>query len=89
MNPSAYVALAVAITAVMLLVGAFVGRPGGLIALGIVASLGLGATSAIEASTDWETGGETLNIRPVSSLGVQDVYTVPNGQITARPVRRP
>ncbi len=81
-TPSAYVALAVAITAVMLLVGAFVGRPGGLIALGIVASLGLGATSAIEASTDWETGGETLNIHPVSSLGVQDVYTVPNGQIT-------
>ena len=34
--PSAYVALALAITAVMLIVGAFVGRPGGLIALGIV-----------------------------------------------------
>ena len=48
----------------MLLVGAFVGRPGGLIALGIVASLGLGITSAVEASTDWETGGETLTVRP-------------------------
>ena len=40
-QPSAYVALAVAVIAVMLLVGAFVGRPGGLIALGIIASLGL------------------------------------------------
>jgi len=81
-DPSAYVALAVAITAVMLLVGAFVGRPGGLIALGIFASLGLGATSAVEASTDWQTGGETMRVAPVSSIGVQDTYSVPNGQIT-------
>ena len=85
-DPSAYVALAVAIIAVMLLVGAFVGRPGGLIALGIFASLGLGATSAVEASTDWQTGGETVNVAPVSSIGVQDVYTVPNGADHPRPV---
>ncbi len=81
-DPSAYVALAVAIIAVMLLVGAFVGRPGGLIALGIFASLGLGATSAVEASTDWQTGGETMNVAPLTSIGVQDVYTVPNGQVS-------
>jgi hypothetical protein len=81
-QPSAYVALAVAIIAVMLVIGAFVGRPGGLIALGIVASLGLGITSAVEASTDWQTGGETLSITPTSSVAVQDTYTVPNGQIT-------
>ncbi len=81
-QPSAYVALAVAVIAVMLLVGAFVGRPGGLIALGIIASLGLGVTSAVEASTDWETGGETLRLSPVSAIAVQDTYTVPNGQIT-------
>ncbi len=85
-QPSAYVALAVAIIAVMLLVGAFVGRPGGLIALGIFASLGLGVTSAVEASTDWQTGGETLNVTPTSAIAVQDVYSVPNGQIDARPV---
>ena len=51
---------------VMLLIGAFVGRPGGLIALGLVASLGLGITSAVEASTDWQTGGETLNATPIT-----------------------
>jgi len=81
-EPSAYVALAVAIIAVMLLIGAFVGRPGGLIALGIFASLGLGLTSAVQASTDWQTGGETLNVTPTRAVAVQDVYTVPNGQIT-------
>ncbi len=81
-TPSAYVALAVAITAVMLLVGAFVGRPGGLIALGIVASLALGITSAVEASTNWETGGETMRVAPTSAIAVQDVYTVPNGQLS-------
>ena len=81
-QPSAYVALAVAVIAVMLLVGAFVGRPGGLIALGIFATLGLGVTSAVEASTDWQTGGETLTARPTRSLAVQDVYSVPNGQVT-------
>ncbi len=81
-QPSAYVALALAVIAVMLLIGAFVGRPGGLIALGIFATLGLGITSAVEASTDWQTGGETLTARPTSALAVQDVYTVPNGQVT-------
>jgi phage shock protein PspC (stress-responsive transcriptional regulator) len=81
-TPSAYVALAVAITAVMLLVGAFVGRPGGLIALGILTSIGLGVTSIVEASTDWETSGETLNVRPLTAVGVQDVYSVPNGELS-------
>jgi hypothetical protein len=80
-NPSTYVAVPVAITGLMLLVGAFVGRPGGLIALGIVSSLGLGMTSAVEASTDWETGGETLRVTPTSAVAVEDSYTVPNGEI--------
>ena len=81
-DPSAYVALALAITTVMLLVGAFVGRPGGLIALGIVGSIALGVTSAVEASTDWETGGETMTVAPRSAIAVEDVYTVPNGQLS-------
>jgi phage shock protein PspC (stress-responsive transcriptional regulator) len=80
--PSAYVALAVAIIAVMLLVGAFVGRPGGLIALGILASIGLAGSAGIEASTDWQTGGETAHFAPTRSVSVQDTYSVPNGQIT-------
>ena len=80
--PSAYVALALTITAVMLVVGAFVGRPGGLIALGIVGSLALGISSAVEASTDWQTSGETVSYAPTTSAQVEGVYSVPNGQIT-------
>lgn len=79
--PTAYVALAVAITAVMLVVGAFVGRPGGLIALGIFASIGLAGSSAVEASTDWQTGGETAHFAPSRTVGLQDSYSVPNGEI--------
>lgn len=80
--PSAYVALALAITAVMLLIGAFVGRPGGLIALGLLTSIGLGVSTGVEASTDWQTGGETVSYAPTSAAAVSDTYTVPNGQIT-------
>jgi phage shock protein PspC (stress-responsive transcriptional regulator) len=80
--PSAYVALALAITAVMLLVGAFVGRPGGLIALGIVGSIALGLSTGVEASTDWNTGGRTVSYNPTTAAGVSDTYSVPNGQIT-------
>ena len=80
-SPSAYVALALTITGLMLVIGAFVGRPGGLIALGLVGSAALGITSGVEASTNWETGGATLNVRPISAVGVQDSYTVPNGEI--------
>jgi len=81
-NPSAYVALALTITAAMLLVGAFVGRPGGLIALGILGSLGLGVASGVEASTDWETSGESRTVAPLRAAAVDDVYTVPNGEIS-------
>lgn len=81
-SPSAYFAIAVAVTAVMLLVGAFVGRPGGLIALGFLTALGLGVASAVQASTDWETGGEIMTVAPSSSAAVQDSYTVPNGQVS-------
>jgi phage shock protein PspC (stress-responsive transcriptional regulator) len=79
--PSAYVALAVFVTAVMLLVGAFVGRPGGLIALGLLTSLALIISSAVEASTDWKTGGETVSYAPVTAAAVSDSYSVPNGEI--------
>ncbi len=46
---SAYAALTLAVIGLGLLVGAFVGRPGGLIALGLVAGLGLAATSAADS----------------------------------------
>ncbi len=78
---SAYGALAVGITAVMLLVGAFVGRPGGLIALGLVSTLGLGITSAIDGATGGSTSGETLRATPTSSVLVQDEYSIQNGDL--------
>ncbi len=78
---SAYAALAVAITAVMLLVGAFVGRPGGLIALGLAATVGLAITGAVDAATDGHTDGETLRVTPTSSALVQDNYDISNGEL--------
>ena len=55
---SAYAALALSVVALALLVGAFVGRPGGLIALGLVASVGLGITSAVDAATDGDVSAQ-------------------------------
>ncbi|WP_030485157.1 PspC domain-containing protein [Nocardioides aequoreus] len=46
---SAYAALTLAVIGLGLLVGAFAGRPGGLIALGLVAAVGLAATSAADS----------------------------------------
>ena len=79
---SAYAVLAVAITAVMLLVGAFVGRPGGLIALGMVATVALGITSAIDSATGGDTSGESVRATPTSAALVQDEYRIPNGDLT-------
>jgi len=79
---SAYAVLAVAITAVMLLVGAFVGRPGGLIALGLVATVALGVTSAIDSATGGDHSGETVRATPTSAALVQDEYRIENGDLT-------
>jgi hypothetical protein len=80
---SAYAALALAVTAVMLLVGAFVGRPGGLIALGLTATLALAITSGIDAATDGGAiHGEHLVAAPTSAALVHDSYLIPNGQLT-------
>lgn len=75
---SAYPALALAITSLMLLVGAFWGRAGGLVLLGIVFALGLGAatageqvetvdtiitpTDASSVPASWETGVGAVTI---------------------------
>jgi phage shock protein PspC (stress-responsive transcriptional regulator) len=79
---SAYAALALAITAVMLLVGAFVGRPGGLIALGLLATVGLGITGAVDGATGGEASGESLRATPTSAALVQDSYSISNGDLT-------
>jgi hypothetical protein len=72
----AYPALAVAICGVMLLVGAFFGRAGGIILVGLIATVGLvGATAADR----WD--GETLSPTPTTAAAVDDSYHVDAGEI--------
>jgi hypothetical protein len=62
----------------MLLVGSFIGRAGGLIALGVIASLALSATALSNPSYD---GDRDVVIRPTTAAAVQDSYDVPAGRI--------
>ncbi len=78
---SAYAALAVTVTAVMLLVGAFLGRPGGLIALGLVSSLALLVTSVVGAATGGDVENRQLDIRPANPAALADSYHVSTGSI--------
>jgi phage shock protein PspC (stress-responsive transcriptional regulator) len=72
---SAYPALVVAICGVMLLVGAFFGRPGGIILVGLLAAIGMaGAT----ASTRWD---DRVVRNPVSAAAVQDRYELGAGEL--------
>ncbi len=74
-NP-AYPAVAVAICGVMLLVGSFFGRAGGIILVGLVASfLLVGSTIADR----WD--GETLHPTPTSAATVDSSYDIDAGEI--------
>jgi phage shock protein PspC (stress-responsive transcriptional regulator) len=75
---AAYPGLALAVVGVMLVVGAWVGRSGGLILLGVVAALGLAGASVAEP----RFGGErTLLEAPTSAVQVEDRYFVPAGAV--------
>jgi len=78
---SAYAALAVTVTAVMLLIGAFRGRPGGLIALGLVSSLALLVTSIVGAATGGTVDNRELVVRPSNPAALADSYRISNGSI--------
>ena len=78
---SAYAALAVTVTAVMLLIGAFRGRPGGLIALGLVSSLALLVTSIVGAATGGTVDNRELLVRPSNPAALADSYRISNGSI--------
>ena len=80
-NFSAYAALAVTVTAVMLLIGAFRGRPGGLIALGLVSSLALFVTSIVSAATGGTVDNRELLVRPSHPAALADSYRISNGSI--------
>ena len=75
---AAYPALALTVTGVMLVVGAFVGRPGGLILLGIVSAVAMGIGSATGGFED----GRSLNYSPASSSDVRPVYAFHNAELS-------
>jgi hypothetical protein len=77
---SAYAALAVAITSLALLVGAFVGRPGGLIALGFAASIALLVTSIVGAATGGgSVSNKDLRVVPMSAAALAPGYHIKTG----------
>ncbi|MCW2867728.1 MAG: PspC protein [Marmoricola sp.] len=78
---SAYAALAVGITGLALLVGAFVGRPGGLIALGLVTTAALVVTSIVGAATGGSTRDEDVRVAPTSTAALGTTYAVGTGSI--------
>jgi hypothetical protein len=73
----AYPALALGLTAVMLVVGSFWGRAGGLIALGLVAALAT-AGSVVGHSI----GDERRDYAPTTAGGVQESYEFGAGRFT-------
>ena len=73
---SAYPALAVGITGLMLLVGSLFGRAGGLILLGLVATVGMAASTV---AGEWE--GDRITETPVSSSEVQNTYDFGAGEL--------
>ena len=74
--PSAYPALALGVTTVMLLVGAFWGRAGGLILLGVIAAA---ATGISATASSWEE--ESLRSTPVEPGDVSGYYELDKGEL--------
>ena len=77
-DAAAYPALALALVGLVLLVGAFVGRAGGLILLGSVAAVALLVTSVVDPAY---SGPRELRVAPTSGAALDDSYHVPAGRI--------
>jgi phage shock protein PspC (stress-responsive transcriptional regulator) len=75
---AAYPALALAVVGVMLVVGAWAGRAGGLIFLGLVAVVALIATSI---GNPRFSGDRRIHVAPFSASAVKSSYFVPTGRI--------
>ncbi len=75
---AAYPALALGITGVMLVVGSFFGRPGGLILLGTAAAVALAGAAVVNPRYD---GDREVVDRPTSASLVMNEYRVPAGRI--------
>lgn len=76
----AYPALAVGIIGLMLLVGSFFGRAGGLILVGLIASLVLAASLAADK---WQLDGHSHSHHylPATSSAVRDSYAMGTGEL--------
>lgn len=74
--PSAYPATVLGVVGVMLLVGAFYGRAGGLILIGLVAAVATASTAAVD---DLSAGQETPTPRTAAAL--KDSYDLGVGEI--------
>ena len=74
---SAYPALALGITGVMLVVGAFFGRAGGLILLGLLIAPGLAVATVAENYED-----DTVVETPLTAAAVQPRYELGAGELT-------
>jgi phage shock protein PspC (stress-responsive transcriptional regulator) len=79
---STYPALALAVVGLMLVVGALVGRPGGLIFLGLVSAVALVATSIAGTfgAMDFRDG-DSLSVAPTSASSVRSDYHVDAGRV--------
>jgi hypothetical protein len=75
--PSAYPALVVGACGLMVLVGAFYGRPGGLVFVGLVASLAMLIASAVGP---WHGAGHRP-YNPEQAASVQDSYRLSAGEL--------
>jgi phage shock protein PspC (stress-responsive transcriptional regulator) len=76
---AAYPAVALAIVGAMLVLGAWVGRAGGLILLGVVSAIALAITSVAAGPVFDE--GTRLDVAPTTAAGVRDDYSVPAGSV--------
>jgi ABC-type amino acid transport substrate-binding protein len=78
---SAYPALALAVIGLVLVLGAFVGRAGGLIFLGLVAAAALAVTSVLGAvGPTGARGSDQLDVAPTTSSSVLAGYDVDSGR---------
>ncbi len=73
---AAYPALAVGLTGLMLLVGAFYGRAGGLVLVGLVATAALAVTTA---AGEWD--GTQLRETPTTAATVEPTYDFSTGEL--------
>ncbi|MBE7324895.1 PspC domain-containing protein [Nocardioides sp. Y6] len=75
---SAYPALALALCATMLLVGAFWGRAGGIVALALVATVATVGALGVER---WDTAGRLVEAVPASADDVRASYDLRRGEL--------